>query len=508
MKFGDIAKRNDSDQWMKAVNEEMNSLKRNETWSLVERPSNRAVITCKWIFSRKRNAAGELETYKARLVARGFTQREGFDFNETYSPVAKITTVRLLLALAVERDLEIHQMDVKTAFLNGKLEEDIYMEQPDGFVQGKLVCKLNKSLYGLKQASRVWNERFHTFVVRIGFLRSQYDQCLYLMGSGASMILLLLYVDDLILLGKNLDKILIVKRLIAAEFEMRDMGEIKTFLGINIQRNRDAGTLYLSQRKYLEDVLRRFNMNNCNPVATPMEIQTKKITRSESEFTKKPYRELIGCLMYIAYATRPDLCAAVGYFSQFQSCATDEHWIGAKRILRYVKSSLDLRLLYNCHYKSPVLEGFADADYGSESNERKSISGNIIKVFGSTVGWTARKQTSVALSTTESEYISLAIAAAEIIWYRGILCEIGISLDGPTIIHEDNQGAIKIALGEKVSQRTKHIDIKYHFIRDCIEKQIINLRYIKTQEQQADIMTKGLSKNVFQYICKKIGLVN
>lgn len=263
--FSEIAGREDAAHWMIAVADEMDSLKRNNTWTLVERPEDRSVVSCKWVFSRKRNEAGKLAAYKARLVARGFTPRQGLDFHETYSPVARIATLRLMLALAVERDLEIHQMDVKTAFLNGKLEEDIYMHQPDGFVKGEFVCKLNKSPYGLKQASRVWNERFHGFVLQNGFVRSEHDHCLYTRGNGKNMVYLLLYVDDLILLGEDINDIIKIKQLVSKEFEMRDMGETRNFLGINIERDRDRGILRIDQHSYLEDVLQRFGISDCKP---------------------------------------------------------------------------------------------------------------------------------------------------------------------------------------------------------------------------------------------------
>ena len=465
--FADIENRDDSAEWMKAVRSEMESLIRNETWTLMELPKNRKVVDCKWVFKRKRNEMGQQTNYKARLVARGFTQRHGFDFDETYAPVARITTLRVLLSLAVQRNSHIHQMDVKTAFLNGKLNEEIYMRQPEGFVEGELVCKLNKSLYGLKQASRMWNQRFHEVITKMEFKRSDYDQCLYMRTSGSKILFLLLYVDDLILVGDNIIEIEMVKPLMCKEFEMRDMMEMKTFLGITIDRDMSKGILLLDQKLYLEDVLRRFKMENCKAVATPMERNLQLKTSTEDILTKQPYKELIGCLMYAAITTRPDLCAAVNYFSQFQCCATDDHWIHLKRILRYIKGTTNLRLKYTRDDCVDALIGYADANWANCINDRKSVSGY---VFNFVVSWMTRKQGTVALSSTEAEYIALSIASCEAIWLNGILEEMMNQNLGPIIIFEDNQACISIAQEPKEHQRMKHVDGRYNFVRDLVLK--------------------------------------
>lgn len=317
--FEDIKKKSDAHHWMAAVNNEMNALLKNNTWNLTELPKGHSVLDCKWVFKRKRCEDGDAGEYKARLVARGFTQRKGFDYQETYSPVAKITTFRILLAVAVQNNLHIHQMDVKTAFLNGDLREEIYMRLPDGFKRGNLVCKLNKSLYGLKQASRMWNERFHTYVTKMGFQRSAHDHCLYSKGENESKIYLLLYVDDLLLIGGGLTEIRWIKMLMSTEFEMKDMNEMRNFLGICIERDISTGSLHIHQRPYLIKLLRRFEMENCNGIRTPMECHLKLQKSGENSTAGMPYRELIGCLMYVMITSRPDIGAAVNYFSQFQS---------------------------------------------------------------------------------------------------------------------------------------------------------------------------------------------
>lgn len=350
--LAEMRKRPDWEKWYAAVRDEIDSLERNKTWTLVKLPEGRAPISCKWLFKVKPDESGEGSRYKARLVARGFSQKAGFDYAETYSPVARLDTVRVVLAIANAQRMAVHQMDVKTAFLNGHLEEEIYMSQPEGFERGKhLVCRLNRSLYGLKQASR-----FHSFVERLGFRRSLSDPCLYVKGSESSQIILVLYVDDLLVVSRQLKAVEAVKRCLSSEFEMSDVGEVRTFLGMRIDRDVEGRSLRISQRVFLENLLRRFNMSECKAASTPIECRLRLKKGEEAERTDKPYRELIGCLTYVTLTSRPDLCAAVSYLSQFQSCPTEQHWVHAKRVLRYIKGTLDLGLVFVAEDSAPVIE--------------------------------------------------------------------------------------------------------------------------------------------------------
>lgn len=502
----DIKFRPDSAKWMEAVNREMNSLLQNNTWVLTELPEGRSTVDCKWVFKRKHDQNGLPCEYKARLVARGFSQRKGFDYQETYSPVAKIASFRILLAIAAQFNLEIHQMDVKTAFLNGNLNEEIYMTQPDGFAKDNLVCKLNKSIYGLKQASRMWNDRFHQFIVKLGFQRSEYDYCLYVIQDNNITVYLLLYVDDLILVGNNLIEINRIKSLLSAEFEMKDMKELKYFLGISIERDIGNGTLFISQEAYLKNVLKRFGMENCKGTRTPMELNVQLPRDENAAKTSMPYKELIGCLMYVVLTSRPDLSASVNYLSQFQSCATDTHYQHLKRILRYIKQTAGLKLIYQRTESAEPLIGYADADYANDQNDRKSISGFVFKVFGSTITWSSRKQNTIALSSTEAEYIALSSAACEAVWIRGFLQDIGIKIEKPTKIYEDNQACIGIAEEPREHKRMKHIDVKYNKIRELVFLKMIKVLYVPSAQQLADIFTKSLPANSFEYLRSKLNL--
>lgn len=313
--ISDAMQRDDWQQWRKAVNEEYSSLMKNHTWTLCDLPPNRKVISCKWVFKLKRKSNGEVSKYKARLVARGFSQEKGFDYNETYSPTAKLKTFRVLMSVANHFGYFIHQMDVKSAFLNGRLNEVIYMKQPEGFMQDdSKVCKLEKSLYGLKQASKMWNERFHEFMIEIGFKRCWSDQCLYVIFIGSTVCYVLLYVDDLLFISNNMQTIDNIKIRFKNEFEMTDIGKVDTFLGISVEHDEKSGVLSMNQTHYLKNVLRKFGMENSKTVATPMELRLHLEKEENDQKCNVPYRELIGCLIYATITTRPDLCAATNYF--------------------------------------------------------------------------------------------------------------------------------------------------------------------------------------------------
>lgn len=504
----ELKKRSDWPKWQEAIADEMDSLIRNKTWTLSVPPAGKNVVDSKWVFKIKRGVDGGVCRYKARLVARGFSQRKGFDYEDTYSPVARLTTLRTLLAVANFEDMHLHQLDVKTAFLNGTLDQDIFMRLPDEFAVGNLVAKLHKSLYGLKQASRAWNERFHKFIVNLGFQRSDADNCLYYASMDSEVVYLIIYVDDILLASGSLKYITKLKELFNMEFEMTDLKEVKTFLGLTIERDRKNGVLKISQKQYLESLLNRFGMGDCKPVDTPL-ASNLKLTKciDQNKFTTKPYKELVGCLMYATVTSRPDICVAVNYFSGFQSCATDEHWCHLKRILRYIKGTLDMKLIFRRSDMNGILEGHVDSDWAGDVNDRKSLSGYVFRVYSSTVAWTTRKQTSVALSSAEAEYTALSVAVAEALWLRMLLKDLGRRMDEPIVLMEDNQACIRIAEEEKPTKRLKHVDVRFHFVRNEIQNRVIRLMYVPTENQIADIMTKGIPRTQYQKLRSLLGLM-
>lgn len=498
-----IMKRDDWVHWQAAVNDEMESLQKNQTWTLVKLPKGKKPISCKWVFKIKPGSDGEPNRYKARLVARGFSQRYGFDYTETYAPVARLDTLRTILAVANHQRMIVHQMDVKCAFLNGRIDEEIFMSLPEGFQQGNdTVCRLNRSIYGLKQASRAWNERFHKFVTGIGFRRSDNDPCLYVRDG----VYIILYVDDILIVGSELKSVEEVKHVLSNEFDMTDLGAVNNFLGMTIKRDVADRVLRISQRSYLESLLERFGMQDCKPVSTPMECHLKLLKGEEKDRTDKPYRELVGCLTYVTLTSRPDLSAAVNYLSQFQSCPTEVHWTHLKRILRYIKGSLDMALEYRGDQHAVPIEAFSDADWANDVNDRRSVTGYAFKIFGCTVAWLTRKQPTVSLSSTEAEFVALCTAGCEGVWMKRLLSDLGVTITGPVVYHEDNQSCILVAKDPRDSRRMKHVDVKYYFIRDLVQRGQISIQYIPSEKQQADILTKGLPFEAFGRLREMLGL--
>ena len=507
-------------KWKQALEEEYNSLMSNETWDLVPRPEGCNVIGSKWVMKIKRDADGNVDRHKARFVAQGYAQTHGVDYEEIFSPVARHSSIRTLLALANKHDLEIHQMDVKTAFLNGYIEHDIYMSQPDGFVDQEhpeYVCKLNKSLYGLKQSARCWNQTLDSFLMKNGYRKSNADNCIYVKSiknddGFISFVILAVYVDDIIPISNDIDMLNAEKDLLCKRFEMTDQGEIHFVLGMTIKRDRENKTMFINQQKYLESVLDRFGMANCKPISTPIETVYHKRTEEEEGFDQNLYQQAMGCLTYISTATRPDISVAVSILSSYMSDPSKEHWSGVKRLLRYIKGTLNFGLKYSASESNEENEdgdelyGYSDANWAGDVDSRRSTSGYVFKVGNCTVSWCSKKQASVTKSTTEAEYVALSQATQEAIWMRQLLSDIGCKSEQPTTLYEDNQGAIEISKNARFHNRTKHIDVRFHFIREKVVSKEVKVIYCSTEDMLADIMTKGLTKKKFQRLRRMLNI--
>uniref|UniRef100_A0AAV1UWT9 Reverse transcriptase Ty1/copia-type domain-containing protein n=2 Tax=Peronospora matthiolae TaxID=2874970 RepID=A0AAV1UWT9_9STRA len=339
----------DSGKWKEACDSEFDSLQRNDTWEIVPLPKGRKAIGCRWVFRVKENQDGEVKRFKARLVAKGFSQKFGVDYEETFAPVAKFTSIRVVLSMAAKYGLMLYQMDVKTAFLNGSLNEDIYMDQPDGYLdatQPDYVCKLKRSLYGLKQSPRMWNQTIDGFMIKMGFKKCESDHCIYIKRDDQDMILVVLYVDDLILASSNNELLKSTKMALSKRFEMTDLGELDYFLGMEIKNDRKTGMVTVQQTKFLKSVLTKFGMDNSKPVKTPQDPGLKltknmceQECKHEDTMCNVPYRSAVGGIMYLMVATRPDLAAAVGSLSQFSSDPCPTHWQALKRVLRYLQAT-------------------------------------------------------------------------------------------------------------------------------------------------------------------------
>jgi transposase InsO family protein len=496
-------------EWELAIKEEYESLMRNGAWELVEPPPGRNIVTCKWVFKAKRDANGSIVRFKARLVARGFTQAYGVDYLETYAPVTKLTTYRVIFALAALEQWEIHGMDVITAFLLGKLDEDIYMTQPEGFVakgmKKELVCKLMRSLYGLKQASRVWNLQLHEYLVKIGFERSSADTCLYV--NHQIGVIIAIWVDDLVIAGKDSRNIAKVKKQLAGAFKMKDLGELTHFLGMRVTKTSN-GSITIDQRTYVWDILARFGMEDSKAVSTPLATGTR-LTKSEDNSVndiQPMYQAMVGSLMYAMLCTRPDIAYAVQQLSQFSSKPTNAHFQAAKRVLRYLQGTQGTSLTYKPSGNTKTaIQGYCDANFAAD-DDRKSISGYVFMLAGAPISWQAKKQSTIALSTVEAEYTAMTQAVKEAIWLQNLLKDLGMSKYAPKILKCDNQGAISLANNPTHHARTKHVDIQLHFVRDHVERCTIKLIYCPTEDMAADLMTKGLPRDRHGGLMKLMGM--
>ena len=497
-------------EWKKAANQEYESLVSNETWELVELPAGCIPIGCKWVFKVKYNSKGTVERFKARLVAKGYSQKYGLDYEETFSPVVRFTSIRMLLAFAVQHNMLIHQMDVVAAFLNGSLQEDIYMEQPDGYVQAKneqLVCKLKKSLYGLKQAPRCWNAVLNDFLKSIEFEQSVADPCVYVKKTKDHLVIVAVYVDDLIIIANTSEEMAKIKEILSVRFKMTDMGKLHYCLGITIVQEEEQQCLWIHQKQYISKLLVKYGMTEAKTVSTPTDISVK--LRMDDKHSKQVdqvmYQSIVGSLLYAAVVTRPDISQAVGVISKFSSRPTEAHLTAAKRILHYLKGTDNLAVKYQ-KSDNGTLIGYADADWAGDPEDRHSTSGNLFLMGEGPISWLSKKQTTVALSTSEAEYVSVSAATQEVVWLRRLLTDIQAIPEGPTVIMEDNQGAIGIAKNPIQHARTKHIDIRYHYVREALQQGIICLSYCPTDKQLADLLTKGLPRERFEVLRKAMGM--
>lgn len=499
--------RKDAKQWRDAIQEELDALKKNGTWILVKPDQASNVVDSKWLFRIKKEA-GNKTRYKARLVARGFSQRKGIDYDETFSPVVRHSSLRLLIALAANLGLKIEHMDVKTAFLNGNLNEKVFMRQPPHFEEkGKedYVCLIQKSLYGLKQAPRSWNMKLHTELESLNFKRCKNEPCVYIRRTNKDTTILAIYVDDILIFHNNDKEVAKVKRELMSKFEMKDLGRAELFLGLRIKQEQNSITI--DQEDYIDKVLRRFNMENCKPVSTPG-VPGQRFEKPQEPYTadaKIPYRELIGSLMYITVCSRPDIAHSVNFMSQFCNCYTEVHWAATKRILRYLKGTKDMCLRYKKDtYKN--IQGFADADHGGNIVDRKSYSGNVFVLAKGAISWQSTKQKSIALSTAEAEYMSLSEAAKEAIFLKRFQMEIMGKEEPPIVIHTDSQSAMAIAQNPVHHQRTKHVDVRYQFIRETVENGEVMLKYLDTKQMVADALTKAVATGKHEFCRREMGV--
>ena len=510
-------KRPDADLWHTACEEEMEAHKLNGTWEVVKLPPGKRAIGSRWFMKVKHNADGSLDRYKARVVAKGYSQRPGFDFKETFAPTVRYSTIRTILAIAALEDLELRSVDISHAYLNGTLEEEIYMQQPEGFEVGgpEYVCRLWKSLYGLKQAGRVWNKTLHSALTSMGFTRVQSDHGLYTMLGDSGRIFMTVFVDDIMLAGSDSASLDSIVSKLSQHFKLRDLGPTTQLLGLEIHRDRPNRCLHIFQRQYIANLLEEHGMQDCKPVSTPLDPGSRLSTSMSpqnaaeaSEMHTIPYISVVGSLMYLAITTRPDIAYAAGVLARFNSNPGPSHWQAAKHVLRYLKGTMGYKITYQPSDSPEPFITYSDADHGGNPDNGKSTGGYVVKIGSGAVSWSSKLQGLVALSTTEAEHIAAVEAGKEILWMRQFMGELGYEISGPSLLRMDNQSAISVNKNPEHHGRMKHLSLRLFWIRDAVQEGLISPTFVPTQNMAADIFTKALDRCKLQKCVDMLGLTS
>jgi histone deacetylase 1/2 len=497
-----------SEFWRAAMDAEMASLLANGTWEMAELPKGYRPIGTRWVFAIKRDGAGNIVRYKARLVAKGFMQREGIDFFETFAPVSKYTTTRVLLALAAAKGWEVQQLDVITAFLQGDLQEEVYVQQPAGYEDGTTrVCLLHKALYGLKQAPRAWHEKLHAELCNLGYQVSIADAGLYVCVKevASRRVSLLVYVDDILLVSPSAEAVAEAKAALMSTFDVRDMGAVRDFVGMRVERDLAAGTITISNERLVNDLLSRFGMEVANSRQVPMSpgLVLRRGEGAELDQGRYQYSSLVGGLLYLATTVRPDIAYAVGVLSKYMSCPTVSHWKAARGLLRYLAGTSRVGITYGS--SSAVLHGFCDADYAGDADTRRSTTGYVFTIAGGAVSWSSKRQPTVAASTTEAEYMAASSAAKEALWLRKLLADLGEPV-ATVSVSCDSMGALSLLHNPVLSERSKHIDVHHHFVRERVALGQVGFQYVSTSAMAADMLTKPLSIVKHTTFCSMVGV--
>lgn len=495
----------ESAQWITAMKDELISHRENKTWDVVKLPPGKKIIGCRWIYKRKLDEHGRLSSYKARLVAQGHKQRFGLDYDEIFAPVAKQVTFRMLLTIASRRNMLVKHVDVKTAYLNGDLKETVYMKIPPGVAaEPNEVCLLRKSLYGLKQSARMWNRKLDETLRQMGFKPAEADPCLYVRWRNKKLTFILVYVDDMLICTSTQEEYEEILEALNSKFQMTALGDVKQFLGIQVTKTENG--YCLNQQAYINRMVASFGLDDAKGSRIPMDpgyIQLKEEVERLPNNDK--YQSLVGGLLYVSVHTRPDIGISASILGRRVSNPTVADWTEAKRTLRYLKATSGLQLQLGGD--AGDLEGFADADWAGNVLDRKSNSGYLFRFGGGLISWCARKQPCVALSSTEAEYISLSECCQELMWLKKLMKDFGESVKKPICIFEDNQSCIKqLSQAKTIGKRSKHIDTKYHFVKDLFEQEQIDVTYCPSEDMLADILTKPLSRVKLEILRDRIGL--
>lgn len=513
--------------WKEAVDKELIALAANHTWEVVTPPRGANIVTSKWVFNTKFNTDGSLEKLKARLVARGFSQKFGVDYEHTFAPTLRHDTLRVFMAICAMLDLECHGVDVNNAFTESFLKEVIYMKPPPGVDLPKGQClKINRSLYGLKQAARDWNEKCVLELQKMGFVQSDADPCL--LTHLEQGLILLVYVDDILVGGKELDSIKWFKAEFAKVFKIKDLGEVQKILGVHVTRDRVNKTITLDQGHYVKDILATYQMeqDKAKRMDIPMNgyDSLRPAEPSDLRADQRAYQTLIGKLLYLSILTRPDISFALGRLSQYLSDPAEFHMSALKRVLKYLRSTIDHGITFGGE-NAEGLVGYSDSDFASDRTDRLSILGNVFMLGNGPISWMSKKQKSVATSTMDAEYMAMCAASKQSQWLALVLREMGAAdligqhkfkptvrektkfmIGSPVLIRGDNQAALGLVRDAQISDRSKHIDVAYHYQRDLMKKDRLKVEFVGTAEMVADGMTKPLAKTGFNRFLDLLGM--
>lgn len=499
----------DEEVWRDACQDEIASIVKNKTWDLTDLPKGAKAIGLKWVFKVKRNSDGSINKYKARLVAKGYVQRHGVDYEEVFAPVARIETVRFILAMAASNGWEVHHLDVKTAFLYGDLKEEVYVSQPEGFVlKGKesKVYKLNKALYGLKQAPRAWNEKLNKVLEQLSFGKCPKEPALYRSRGKDHVLLIAVYVDDLLVTGTSYQAIQEFKARMSDTFEMSDLGRLNYYLGIEVVQNENGITL--KQERYAKKILSEAKMEDCNAIHAPMDPGLR-LSKGEGEenIDETEYRRNIGCLRYLLH-TRPDLSYSVGVLSRYMQQPKVSHGLALKQVLRYLQGTLGYGLVYSRaeEARCSKLVGYSDSSHAVDEDDGRSTGGHVFYFDDSPVTWCSHKLETVALSSCEAEFMAATEAAKQAIWLQDLYGEVATREQEKVMICIDNKSAIALTKNPVFHGRSKHIHRRYHFIRECVEKNLIDVQHVPGEEQRADILTKALGRIKYKEMRRLVGV--
>lgn len=491
----------DAQFWIDAMKQEYETIIKNGTWKLVDLPPDANLIGTRWLYRVKKTENGSLK-YKARLVAQGCSQKPGVDYDEIFSPVAKFATLRILFALATLLDLQTGHIDFDSAYLQGELDKEVYVRQPQGFIRPgneRLVCLLHKALYGLKQSGRKWNIKLHNLLTALGLKQSVFDLCLYYDLSIKQIFLVAVWVDDVFVFYNTQASFDFFLRKLQEEYSVKNLGEIKNCLGISVTRDRVNGRITLSQPDYVSKVVQQYNLEQAEPSTLPMEPGvelypdlSQKTPEEIEKLSKIPYQNAIGAVMYLLQCTRPDIAFPVSLLSRFCTTYSNAHWKCLKKVICYLKGTSNLGITFSRDGCRELI-GSCDASYASDKTDYKSMTGYIYTMAGRCITWRCTKQKNVAKSSSEAELQSLSDCASEAKWLKGFLEELSAKqIDMPITIFCDNKAAINFGENANLSHALKHVNVDYRFIHEYIKRNIIKLSYVPTNRMIADSFTKAV----------------